>query len=138
MLRIAGPDATRWLNGMITASAQALTDGEGAYTFLLNSQGRILGDGTLYLLRDAYLLSTDAGQAEVLQTHLDRYIIMDDVELTLLPAASTLLIAGPQAAERLIELDIPVPSKNARHRRINLRWRATHPHPPRFAADPTY
>ena len=110
LLRIAGPDATRWLNGMVTASAQSLADGSGAYTFLLNSQGRILGDGTLYREGDAFLLSTEASQAEGLQTHLERYIIMDDVELSLLPAAAALLVAGPAAVERLIELDITAPT----------------------------
>ncbi len=47
-LRVTGSDATRWLNGMVTNSVQALAPGEGCYAFLLNAQGRILGDFTVY------------------------------------------------------------------------------------------
>ena len=47
-LRVTGSDATRWLNGMVTNSVQALAPGEGCYNFLLNAQGRILGDCTIY------------------------------------------------------------------------------------------
>lgn len=102
-LRITGPDATRWLNGMVTNSIQALAPGEGCYNFLLNAQGRILGDCTIY--RDptpepvAFLLETNASQIEAIQGHLDHFIIMDDVELQ--AAASnekTLLLVGPGAA----------------------------------------
>jgi len=107
-LRITGPDATRWLNGMVTNSVQSLAPGEGCYNFLLNAQGRILGDCTIY--RDptpeppALLLETDASQIETLQAHLDRFIIMDDVELTRTDSAqhSGLLVLGPNASHSLV------------------------------------
>lgn len=112
-LRITGADATRWLNGMVTNAAQALAPGEGNYNFLLNAQGRIQGDCLLF--RDAnaegdpaFLLATDGAQIEAIQAHLDRYIIMDDVELT--PADSdeiTLELLGPEAPQHLAALDLP-------------------------------
>lgn len=84
-LRVSGPDATRWLNGMVTNSIQSLLPGEGNYNFFLNAQGRIQGDGTVYrdtLAGEAtYLLETDTTQQAVLQQLLDRFIIMDDVEI---------------------------------------------------------
>ena len=103
-LRITGPDATRWLNGMVTNSAEALAPGEGNYNFLLNAQGRIQGDATLYREPSGnppgFLLVTSTDQLATLQTWLDRFIIMDDVELTptreMLP---TLLLLGPHAPE---------------------------------------
>ena len=70
-LRVTGSDATRWLNGMVTNSVQALAPGEGCYNFLLNAQGRILGDCTIYREIDApnrpYLLETTATQVEAIQ-----------------------------------------------------------------------
>src|SRR5580658_2519324 len=83
-LRITGSDATRWLNGMVTNNIAVLAPGEGNYNFLLNAQGRIQGDCTIY--RDvtpepAFLLSTSASQLEPIRQHLDKFIIMDDVEL---------------------------------------------------------
>ncbi len=105
-LRITGPDATRWLNGMVTNAVTALAAGEGCYNFLLNAQGRILGDCTIY--RDptpeppAFLLETDTSQIEATQNHLDRFIIMDDVELAAISGdREGVIIVGPQAGQIL-------------------------------------
>jgi folate-binding protein YgfZ len=86
-LRVTGSDATRWLNGMVTNSVQALAPGEGCYNFLLNAQGRILGDCTIYREPNpaepaSFLLETGNSQLETVRQHLDHFIIMDDVELT--------------------------------------------------------
>jgi len=84
-LRITGADATRWLNGMVTNSIQSLQPGEGNYNFLLNAQGRIQGD--CYIYRElgegsaTFLLETDKSQIETIHQLLDKFIIMDDVEL---------------------------------------------------------
>ncbi len=40
---MTGSYRVRWLNGMVTNSVQALTPGDGAYSFLLSAQGRIQG-----------------------------------------------------------------------------------------------
>ena len=66
-LRVTGSDATRWLNGMVTNSVQALSPGEGNYNFLLNAQGRILADCTIYREIDpaepaSFLLETGTSQ----------------------------------------------------------------------------
>jgi folate-binding protein YgfZ len=100
-LRVTGSDAARWLNGMVTNAIQTLTPGEGCYNFLLNAQGRIQGDCTIY--RDPssgpaeFLLETDSSQLDAIKQHLDHFIIMDDVELTVLEGLSGVLVAGPQA-----------------------------------------
>jgi folate-binding protein YgfZ len=112
-LRITGSDATRWLNGMVTNSVTALAPGQGAYNFLLNAQGRIQADCTIY--REAsepasFLLATSAAQLPTIQSHLDRFIIMDDVELTpTLTDESTLLVLGPEAPAALVALSLPAP-----------------------------
>ncbi len=97
-LRITGEDRVRWLNGMVTNTVRDLQAGELNYTFLLNAQGRIQGDGWVWMLRDALLFATEQG--EKLGAHLDKFIIMDDVEL-LPEEASAFLVAGPQAAAAL-------------------------------------
>ncbi|WP_263378355.1 CAF17-like 4Fe-4S cluster assembly/insertion protein YgfZ [Granulicella paludicola] len=84
-LRITGPDATRWLNGMVTNNIKDLKPGEGNYNFLLNAQGRIQGDCTIYREPGdgdpTYLLETSTYQLETIHQLLDKFIIMDDVEL---------------------------------------------------------
>ena len=99
-LSITGPDATRWLNGMVTNSVQALAPGEGNYNFLLNAQGRIQGDCTIYRELDegehTFLLETDRSQLTRVQETLDRLIIMDDVEMNPRGFEDQLFLLGPE------------------------------------------
>jgi folate-binding protein YgfZ len=81
-IRVSGSDRVRWLNGMTTNSVQALMPGQGAYSFFLNAQGRIQGDAVIWAEEDHLLLQTSPAQTENLISLLDRFIIMDDVELT--------------------------------------------------------
>jgi folate-binding protein YgfZ len=112
-LRITGPDATRWLNGMVTNNIKDLAPGEGNYNFLLNAQGRIQGDCTIHREpgegEPTFLLQTDGSQLETIHQILDRYIIMDDVELQRIAPADvdlsflppTLPETTPEAQEAL-------------------------------------
>lgn len=109
-LRITGQDRVRWLNGMVTNNVKALASGTHHYTFLLNAQGRIQGDATLLALDDHLVLETDASQAAHLFAHLDRFIIMDDVELAWSPSTTALGLAGPHASALLAALDLPTPA----------------------------
>ena len=105
-LRITGEDRVRWLNGMVTNSIQALAPGEGNYNFILSAQGRIQGDATAWVLEDAILLETQSEAVPTLTILLDRFIIMDDVELAALENRAGLLLAGPQAAALLQQLGL--------------------------------
>ena len=95
-LRVTGEDRVRWLNGMVTNSITALKPSEGCYTFFLNAQGRIQADATAWVQEDAILLETQRNDIPKLMEMLDRFIIMDDVELSVVEL-SGLLIAGPAA-----------------------------------------
>ena len=107
-LRVTGADATRWLNGMVTNNIAALAPGEGNYNFLLNAQGRIQGDCTIYREPGdgpaAFLLETHDSQLETIQKTLDHFIIMDDVELAPLDDRTGILVAGPQALSIVMAL----------------------------------
>jgi folate-binding protein YgfZ len=116
----------RWLNGMVTNATQQLKSGEGNYNFLLSVQGRIQGDATIFAEPDALLLETAAPQVPGLMALLDRFIIMDDVELE--DVSSTprlgLLVAGPQAPSLLAKIGLPVESLPALNRQP-LTWNST-------------
>jgi folate-binding protein YgfZ len=117
-LRVTGSDATRWLNGMVTNSVQALAPGEGCYNFLLNAQGRILGDCIIYREptgdQPAFVLATGKQQIEAIQKHLDHFIIMDDVELTPMEQYShTMLLIGPEARQVLRRMENPTGDCNS-------------------------
>ena len=109
-VRITGGDRLRWLNGMVSNTIVALEEGQGNYSFLLNAQGRILGDADIYRFSDHLLLETDRSQLPALLAHLDHFIIMDDVELQPLDASATAIgVAGPSAASILERLGFTIP-----------------------------
>src|SRR6202012_5187592 len=104
----------RWLNGMLTNNIQELTEGRGNYSFVLNAQGRILGDCDAYGLADHLLVMSDRSQIHALMAHFDRFIIMDDVTLEDISATRTALgLAGPLAPQLLAALGVSVPEAAA-------------------------
>jgi folate-binding protein YgfZ len=106
-IRVTGEDRVRWLNGMVTNSIQHLTAGEGTYNFLLSVQGRIQGDATIFARPDDLLMETSSTQVAGLIALLDRFIIMDDVELADISSTrSGLLVAGPKAASLLQQIGL--------------------------------
>jgi len=112
MRRVAvrGEDRFRWLSGMVTNSVNDLFPNTGAWNLVLNAQGRIQGDltvwregeelsalrrshagaafapadplaGTPFAGESGLELEIAADQYERLMAHLNHFIIMDDVEL---------------------------------------------------------
>jgi folate-binding protein YgfZ len=97
-LSLTGGDRMRWLNGMVTNNIRDLVVGHGVYAFLLNPQGRILGDMLVYNVGETLLVETDRSQVEKIVATFDHYIIMDDVEVTNVTAQQTALgLAGPKS-----------------------------------------
>lgn len=110
-IRVTGEDRVRWLNGMVTNSVQDLQAGKGCYNFLLSVQGRIQGDGYIFAEPDALLLETASEQVSSLMSLLDRFIIMDDVELADNSAGRVgLSVSGPRAATLLEGIGISAAS----------------------------
>jgi folate-binding protein YgfZ len=102
---VTGGDRLRWLNGMVSNAVQSLPEGQGNYSFLLSVQGRIQGDCYVYRRADDLLLDTSIEQVPALMSHLDHFIIMDDVELADVSGQWTgLSLAGPGAAQVLATL----------------------------------
>jgi folate-binding protein YgfZ len=97
-----GADRVRWMNGMVTNNIRDLAPGQGNYNFLLNAQGRILGDMYVYHRGDYLLLDTAQWQAPTLLEVMNRFIIMDEVELTDIgDKLTSLAVQGPRAREVL-------------------------------------
>jgi len=109
-ISLTGNDRVRWLNGMVTNNVRDLQPGHGVYSFLLNPQGRILGDLYAYNRGDSITVDTDRSQLETVLATFDHYIIMDDVEVKDISAEVTALgIAGPKARDVLAAAGIQVP-----------------------------
>ncbi|MGA7242312.1 MAG: folate-binding protein [Terracidiphilus sp.] len=119
-VNVRGEDRFRWLSGMVTNSVNDLPSNGGAWNLVLNAQGRIQGDLTVWREGDALDLEIAADQYERLMAHLDRFIIMDDVELVSLDATAetTVGLTGPQAREVLVRMGLPVPAEMMTGQRV--------------------
>lgn len=108
-LVLSGEDRVRWLNGMVTNNIRDLALNHGNYSFVLNPQGRNLGDLVAYNRGDYLLVTTAHEQAPKLKEVFDRYIIMDDVEVEdISDKLASVGIAGPKSAEILNAVGIDV------------------------------
>jgi folate-binding protein YgfZ len=109
-ISLTGGDRVRWLNGMVTNNIRDLASKQGVYAFLLNPQGRILGDMFVYNLGETLVVETDHSQVEKIVATFDHYIIMDDVEVADVSAEQTALgLAGPKSRAALNAAGIEVP-----------------------------
>ncbi|MFZ0318169.1 MAG: folate-binding protein [Candidatus Sulfotelmatobacter sp.] len=109
-ISLKGGDRVRWMNGMVTNNIRDLAAGHGAYAFLLNPQGRILGDMNVYNEGESLMVETDRSQTEKILATFDHYIIMDDVEVADISANWTALgLAGPKSRAVLNAAGIAVP-----------------------------
>jgi folate-binding protein YgfZ len=147
MRRVAvrGSDRFRWLSGMVTNTVNDLFPNTGAWNLVLNAQGHIQGDltvwrggeeaspqrrspsspspiggdpmlGTPFAGESELELEIAADQFEKLLAHLNKFIIMDDVELIPLGdeqvgetgSETAIGLTGPQAAEVLERVGLPV------------------------------
>ena len=129
-ISVRGGDRFRWLSGMVTNTVKDLPENGGAWNLVLNSQGRIQGDVTVWREDDAPAGDGRAGDAldleiasdqyEKLMAHLNHFIIMDDVELvTHDPGAETAVgLIGPKAAEVLARMGLEKPSDQMMLRRV--------------------
>jgi folate-binding protein YgfZ len=112
---VRGEDRFRWLSGMVTNTVNDLAPNAGAWNLVLNAQGRIQGDLTVWREAEELELEIAADQYDRLLGHLNHFIIMDDVELVPLseePAGETAMgLTGPLADDVLGRLSLPTLSE---------------------------
>ena len=106
LLELQGADRATWLNNLVTNVITTLKPGEANYAFALNVQGRCLFDlNMLVLEEDRIWLDIDQRLIEKARTHLERYIITEDVTLTNLTEHSQrIALIGPRAHEAFDQL----------------------------------
>lgn len=106
LVTVTGKDRVRWLHNMVTNNVRELPLNRGNYNFVLNAQGRILGDLYVFNRGESLLLETDRAQLDALVPTLKRFIIMDKVELSPLENQSAIGICGPEAEKILADSGI--------------------------------
>jgi folate-binding protein YgfZ len=96
---LTGADRQMFLNNFCTNDVKRLTPGASCEAFFCNVKGKIIGHG-LVTCRDVELVIIGApGQGDSLASHLDRYIVREDVAVRDTTAERAyLLVAGEKEA----------------------------------------
>lgn len=99
IIAVSGDDARDWLQGQITNQLEGAEPGDSVYGFVLTLKGRVLAD-VWVLVREADVwLDVPKLQVEALLERLDRYIIMEDVDLEHRDDLRIIAAGGPKANE---------------------------------------
>lgn len=77
----SGPDRVRYLNAIVSNDVKGLAENQGTLALLLNPQGHILFELEIYAKKNELLALTHASVRAKALAALDKYIIMDDVEM---------------------------------------------------------
>lgn len=81
-IRVAGPDAERYLNGQVSNDVRLTEDGRIIDACLLDAKGRLQFHVQIHREDQDFIVEGPDHLAEELLARLDKYLIADDVELT--------------------------------------------------------
>ena len=99
-LRFSGSDTEEFLHRMLSNRVKELEPGEGAYNTFLTRQGKFISDMYMYKGETSILASVAPGTADTLAEEIDRFIIMDQVEVANETETSFCIgLFGPESRE---------------------------------------
>lgn len=108
-IEVQGADRAKFLHGFCTNDIKALGPGQGCEALFTNIKGRVLGHAFVFATAQSLWLDTIPGQEATLISHLDRYLIREDVQLIgRSQERGELFVTGPHAAQ-LLMLDEGLP-----------------------------
>jgi len=109
-LRLIGKDRVEFLHGMVTNDIKKLTAGSGLYAVFTTDKAKMLSDGRIYCLPDAFWIDVEPGAVGKIHKHLDKYTLASDVTVEQLTDAFGLIsIYGPATPEILLPFLSPGP-----------------------------
>jgi tRNA-modifying protein YgfZ len=80
-LRIAGPDAPRFLNGQISNDLRKATAHSAIQASILSAKGKLNANVFISVEADSFMLDADPEVREEIPARIERYIIADDVQV---------------------------------------------------------
>lgn len=98
-LRVRGPEARTWLNGLLTCNVEGVTLENGVWGLLLNKRGKIVCDLTIIADAEGLWLGSGSG-IQTLFELLDSYLVMEDAEIEVAQGYAWLTLYGPGAVAR--------------------------------------
>jgi len=110
-VRLSGPDARRFTNGMFTNNIRDLQPGECVRSAMCDDRGRVQGLlDVLCTADDTFEGVLEGVSAEWFENRYGMYIVFDDVELDVFDTSPWVLsLQGPATAEILAAAGLPQP-----------------------------
>lgn len=101
-IELTGADRAKFLHGFCTNDINRLQPGQGCEGFLTNIKGRVVGHVFVFATANSLWLDTVAGQGGAIISHLDRYLIREDVQFVSHSDRGEVFVTGPHAAQLLM------------------------------------
>ena len=102
ILRVTGPDRVRFLNGQVTNDVSKISVGQNAYAATCTAKGKMIADFWITNRGEEFWLDTAKGMEGTLKERLEKYLIADDVEITVIEGYRLLHCFGavPEGIEK--------------------------------------
>lgn len=97
LLRLSGADAFRYLNGQITRDLSRAIPGHALPACILTPKGKLCAPLLIWRENDDLMVESDSSLEEGLIARLERYIVADDVSVTLEPPRELIHVFGKLA-----------------------------------------
>jgi folate-binding protein YgfZ len=104
-LCLVGADRARFLHGQVTNDVKKLRPGEGCYSAITTSKGKMEADLNILCFAEELLLDLEPGLTEKITHRLEKFIVADDVQIVdAAPHYGLLSVQGPKAAAVIASL----------------------------------
>src|SRR5262245_4374605 len=102
---LTGADRQSFLNNFSTNDVKKLKPGQSCEAFFCNVKGKIIGHGVITCRANELVVVGASGQGSSLASHLNRYVIREDVQVRDTTAERRyLLVAGTAARDMFLAL----------------------------------
>jgi folate-binding protein YgfZ len=113
---VTGPDAWSYLQSLVSADLDTVSDGQGVHSLLLTPQGKLDVDFRLLRVGDEVWLDCDPGFGEQLAASLLRFRIRVNCDVTNRTGDwGSLAVRGPNGIDAGSALDVQVPAASHSH-----------------------
>lgn len=109
VIKITGEDSASFIEAQSSNSTKKLSNAAGEYVSFLSPQGKI--KGLAYLIKNSdqdFSLITRSEKAEEIKAHLEKFVIIEELELKLVedPFSDDISIEDYSESDTLIKLDV--------------------------------
>jgi folate-binding protein YgfZ len=111
---LAGADRVRFLHNLVTCEVRELAAGRSARGFFTHVKGGVLSDVEVLELGDRFRLVLPPGRGAAIHAHLEKYRIVERVEIAERADLASLTLRGRRAPELLAALGSGDPGPGAR------------------------